>query len=75
MATEALAKAAVGVRVSLSRQELEVQKSCGQNGRGQWVCITHKKVFDNGFQKDSHITHGSHVMAWFCDLCGQLEVP
>jgi len=78
MSFEKVEKAAVGDRVILPREdtEREVYKSCGQNGHGQWVCLNHKQVFDNGFQKDSHICNkGYHLMAWFCHECGRLEVP
>lgn len=47
--------------------------SCSSND-GRWGCLTHNVLFDNQFQKDTHINRGRHRMVWICAEHGP-EVP
>lgn len=42
---------------------------------GFWICLTHSQRFDNQFQKDTHIHEGTHVLAWYCTRCQEVQVP
>ncbi len=48
-----------------------------RDGGGGWVCTTHGIRFSNNFSKDSHIhaRPSAHTRAWFCGVCGTLQVP
>jgi hypothetical protein len=57
-----------------------VRPKCSED-TGRWICVTHRKVFDNNFGKDSHISghdgcaaNANHVLAWLCAHHGP-EVP
>ena len=53
-----------------------VAAKCEHDSRaGQWVCMTHKMTFSNQFCKDSHIHEGTHRLGWFCNHCGNVQVP
>jgi hypothetical protein len=55
--------------------EYKVREACGYKIDGQWFCVTHRKLFPNQMQKDSHISEpGTHEMAWLCDRHA-FEVP
>jgi hypothetical protein len=45
---------------------MTVAGPCANIHNGQWYCLTHKKVFRNQFEKDSHIHRGKHNLAWLC---------
>jgi hypothetical protein len=52
-----------------------VKPECdGEKSSGRWICTTHNKMFENQFQKDTHIHTGTHRLAWFCHAHG-VEVP
>lgn len=44
------------------------------NRLGHWYCVTHGEHFENQLQKDTHITQGSHQLAWICHEHG-IEQP
>jgi len=64
-------KAATGTELPDGRT---VHDSCGGR-RGGWLCTTHDEHFENQLQKDFHIQRGSHVLAWICVECGNIETP
>jgi hypothetical protein len=43
-----------------------VSGPCDDSKSGRWYCVTHRQIFDNQMQKDSHIGRGSHKMVWLC---------
>jgi len=50
-----------------------VAAACKEN-RGIWFCITDSQSFLNQFEKNSHISQGTHELAWLCFTHGP-EVP
>lgn len=46
--------------------EVTVVAACDVKDRGQWYCATHDEFFANQFDKDTHISTGSHKLAWNC---------
>jgi hypothetical protein len=64
------------VEIGRDRTPMEVQPKDGCScAGGSWVCCTHPDVpLPNQLQKDIHIGHGEHVLAWMCLEHG-LEVP
>ena len=50
-----------------------VKAKCGVD-RGNFYCITCKKVLRNPMEKDEHIERGRHVLTWVCAEHGP-EVP
>jgi hypothetical protein len=67
-----VSKVKEGTKYTWGGREYTVKPSCG--GRGSWFCLTHKVLFTNQFQKDSHIHKGTHEMVWICIEHGP-EVP
>lgn len=57
----------------LRHDEVTVKPKCDTNA-GHWFCVTHRQDFGNQLQKDIHINHGKHVLAWVCFEHG-VEVP
>ena len=47
-----------------------VGEPCADKTGGNWFCITHKQLFANQFEKDSHIHRGKHRLAWWCQIHG-----
>lgn len=47
------------------RVSYTVAESCGAND-GHWYCVTHDELFANQLAKDSHISRGTHRLAWAC---------
>lgn len=43
-----------------------VQEPCDNSNGGSWYCVTHDKGFRYQLEKDFHIDHGSHALAWTC---------
>lgn len=65
----------VGSTIEVRGKKVKVEKSCGGK-RGSWYCVTHRHGFENQFYKDTHIADGdSHVLAWLCAECGNVEKP
>lgn len=50
-----------------------VGPKCDTNN-GLWHCMTHDQIFQNNWQKDSHIHEGDHRLTWVCIHHGP-EVP
>jgi len=50
------------------------QSACTAKTDGRWICATHKMFFENQMQKDSHISTGKHLLAWYCFEHG-IETP
>lgn len=77
---ERLSKVKEGSRVRwktyLGPQGGKAKPACADKGGGRWVCVTHGTLFDNQFQKDTHIhdERRAHVLAWLCSEHGP-EVP
>lgn len=52
----------------------KVQAPCSQKHNGHWYCLTHHEHFANQFDKDTHISTGTHKLAWICHEHG-IEKP
>lgn len=46
-------------------QTVFVAAACTKN-EGIWYCVTHKRTLLTQWDKDAHISNGSHKLAWCC---------
>jgi hypothetical protein len=56
---------AVGETITVPR-EYQVEPACTEKHGGIWFCVTHQKKLANQLEKDTHIHHGTHKLAWIC---------
>jgi len=61
--------AEIGSTIRIHDHDHQVAASCGGQ-KGEWYCATHNQSFVNQFEKDCHISKGSHVLVWLCPAHG-----
>lgn len=52
--------------MTLGNRKVKVGPPCENSKNGSWSCVTCKRDFQNGLQKDLHIQHGTHELVWLC---------
>ena len=55
----------VGETVKLSNGTVTVFNACKLDS-GVWRCVTHAEILPSQLSKDSHISKGTHRLAWQC---------